>query len=434
MNTETNLNIKDFIKRKQESKSHSDEEIQSFIKNLKGFTQDEITQWLKLVKLKGLNDKETSALTLAMANSGTILNWDGLEPLIDKHSTGGIGDKITLLYAPLIAAYGINIPKLSGRSLGITGGTIDKLESIPGFRTNLNIEEIKSQVKKIGLAITGASSNLAPADKVLYAIRDVTNTVDSIPLIASSIMSKKIAGGATNIILDVKFGSGAFMKLLEDARLLASTMVTIGKSLKRNTRAVISDMNQPLGYNIGNALEIKEVIDVLSGKEVSDLVEVVISLAIESIKIIEEKAELSLEKKLLDLLLKGQALKKFEEMILEQKGDLKAFCKNNKKAPFIEVVKAQNEGYIQNVDARILGEEVHKLGAGRKSVSDSIDHSVGVILFKKYGDKVNNHEPLLEIHAKNNKDAENARNKLISAITIAHNTPPKLKLVQEIIK
>ncbi len=434
MNTETNLNIKDFIKRKQESKSHLDEEIQSFIKNLKSFTQDEITQWLKSVKLNGLNDKETSALTLAMANSGTILNWEGLEPLIDKHSTGGIGDKITLLYAPLIAAYGINIPKLSGRSLGITGGTIDKLESIPGFRTNLNIEEIKSQVKKIGLAIAGTSSNLAPADKVLYSIRDVTNTVDSIPLIASSIMSKKIAGGATNIILDVKFGSGAFMKSLEDARLLASTMVKIGNSLKRNTRAVISDMNQPLGYSIGNALEIKEVIDVLSGKEVSDLIEVVISLAIESIKIIEGKVELSLEKKLLDLLLKGQALKKFEEMVLEQKGDLKTFCKSNKKTAFIETIKAENEGYIQNIDARILGEEVHKLGAGRKLVSDSIDHSVGVVLFKKYGNKVNNHEPLLEIHAKNNKDAENAKNKLISAITIAHNTPPKLKLVQEIIK
>ena len=434
MNTETNLNIKDFIKRKQESKSHLDEEIQSFIKNLKSFTQDEITQWLKSVKLNGLNDKETSALTLAMANSGTILNWEGLEPLIDKHSTGGIGDKITLFYAPLIAAYGINIPKLSGRSLGITGGTIDKLESIPGFRTNLNIEEIKSQVKKIGLAIAGTSSNLAPADKVLYSIRDVTNTVDSIPLIASSIMSKKIAGGATNIILDVKFGSGAFMKSLEDARLLASTMVKIGNSLKRNTRAVISDMNQPLGYSIGNALEIKEVIDVLSGKEVSDLIEVVISLAIESIKIIEGKVELSLEKKLLDLLLKGQALKKFEEMVLEQKGDLKTFCKSNKKTAFIETIKAENEGYIQNIDARILGEEVHKLGAGRKLVSDSIDHSVGVVLFKKYGNKVNNHEPLLEIHAKNNKDAENAKNKLISAITIAHNTPPKLKLVQEIIK
>jgi len=434
MNTETNLNIKDFIKTKQESKSHSDEEIKSFIKNLKTFTQDEITQWLKSVKSNGLNDKETSTLTLAMASSGTILNWEGLEPLIDKHSTGGIGDKITLLYAPLIAAYGINIPKLSGRSLGITGGTIDKLESIPGFKTNLSIEEIKVQVKKIGLAIASASSNLAPADKILYAIRDVTNTVDSIPLIASSIMSKKIAGGATNIILDVKFGSGAFMKSLEDARFLAGTMVTIGKNLKRNTRAVISDMNQPLGYNIGNTLEIKEIIDVLSGKEVSDLIEIVISLAIESIKIIEGKIELGLEKKLLDLLLKGQALKKFEEMVSEQNGDLKAFCKNNKKAGFIETIKAENDGYIQNIDARILGEEVHKLGAGRKSVSDSIDHSVGIVLLKKYSDKVSKSEPLLEIHAKNNNDLENARNKLISAITIAHNTPPKLKLVQEIIK
>ena len=429
-----NLTIKNFIKTKQENNHHTDEEINYFIKNLKQFTQDEITQWLKSVKLNGLNDRETSALTLAMANSGTVLNWEGLEPVIDKHSTGGIGDKVTLLYAPLIAAYGINIPKLSGRSLGISGGTIDKLESIPGFRTNLSTEEIKSQVKKIRLAIAGTSSNLAPADKVLYAIRDVTDTIDSIPLIASSIMSKKIASGATNIILDVKAGSGAFMRSIEDAKILADTMVAIGKKLNRKISAVISNMNQPLGHNIGNALEIREVIEILSGKKVTDLLELVIALAVESVNIIEQKTDTNIEDKLTDLLLKGAALNKFQDMILAQGGDLKSFFSNDRKAKHIEIVRSQNEGYVQNIDAHIVGEAVYELGAGRKVVTDSVDHSVGVILYRKYADKIGKNEPMLEIHAKSKKDAEKVKEKLITAVTISNNIPPKLKLVQEIIK
>lgn len=434
MNMAINLTIKDFIKTKQENRQHTDEEINYFIKNLKQFTQDEIIQWLKSVKLNGLNDRETSALTLAMANSGTILNWEGLEPLIDKHSTGGIGDKVTLLYAPLIAAYGINIPKLSGRSLGISGGTIDKLESIPGLRTNLSMEEIKDQVKKIGLAIVGTSSNLAPADKILYAIRDVTDTIDSIPLIASSIMSKKIAGGATNIILDVKAGSGAFMRSVEEAKVLATTMVAIGKKLNRKTRAVISNMNQPLGYNVGNALEVKEVVEILSGKEVTDLVELVISLAVESVNLIEQKTDINIEKKLTNLLLKGPALSKFKDMVSSQGGDLKDFFLDSRKANCIEVVRSQAEGYVQNIDAHIVGDVVFELGAGRKAVTDSVDHSVGVVFYKKYTDKVDKNEPILEIHAKNKNHVEKVKNKLAAAVTIANNMPAKLKLIQEVIK
>lgn len=423
--------IKDFIKTKQEGKIHSCEEINWFIKNLNSFSNEEIADWLRAVKANDLNDSETTTLTLAMANSGEILSWRGLEPVLDKHSTGGIGDKITFLFVPLIAAYGINIPKLSGRSLGITGGTIDKLESILGFRTSLSIEEIKEQVKKIKLSISGSSANLAPADKKIYAIRDVTGIVDLIPLLASSIMSKKIACGAGNIILDVKFGSGAFMKDLNGAKMLAGKMVHIGKQLDKKMKAVISNMNQPLGFAIGNVLEIKEVLEVLSGKEVQDLVEITISLAHEAISLINPKPELNLEKKLTDLLLRGEALKKFEDMVLAQGGDLKSVFSKDRIAKHIDVIKSDRDGYIQNIDARLIGEVVHALGAGRKSVTDKIDHSVGIVLHKKYGHKMTKGETILEIHAKNKEDSESVKEKLASAIKLGQNEPPKLKLIQE---
>lgn len=422
------MQIKDFIKARESSQKHSLEDINYFIKNLNSFSQGEITQWLKAVKINGLDNEGTSALTLAMAKSGTILSWEGLEPTIDKHSTGGIGDKITLLFVPLIAAYGINIPKLSGRSLGITGGTIDKLESINGFRVNLSIDEIKEQVKKIGLAVSGASRDLAPADKKIYAIRDVTDTVNSIPLIASSVMSKKIATGAKNIILDVKAGSGAFMKSVESAKELGQTMVNIGKHLNKNIKAIVTDMNQPLGYKIGNALEIEEILEVLSGKEVSDLVEITVYLAKEAIELIEGKrpSDESLRK----ILLGRTALGKFEEMVIAQGGSLK---KDFAKAKYIEVLKSNREGYVQNIDALTVGEVVFELGAGRKAVSDSIDHSVGVVLLKKHGDNVFKNDPLLEIHAKNKEDADKAKEKLLSGISLGQNKPSKLKLIHEVI-
>ena len=433
------MQIKDFIKAKQDSRKHSVEETNYFIKNLNAFSQDEITQWLKAVKANGLDDNETSALTLAMAKSGNILDWKELEPTIDKHSTGGIGDKITLLFVPLIAAFGINIPKLSGRSLGITGGTIDKLESIPGFKTNLSISEIKEQVKNIGLAVCSTSTDLAPADKKLYAIRDVTDTVDSIPLIASSIMSKKIATGAKNIILDVKVGSGAFIKTIEDAKLLAKEMVSIGKNLNKSIKAVITEMNEPLGYKIGNSLEIKEVLEVLSGKEIQDLVEIVIYLAKEAIDLVGD-VEAGLkpaftkpaptDTELKDLLLNGAALKKFEEMVKAQGGNLNSELP---KAKYIEILKSEKEGYIQKIDAKDIGEAVYSLGAGRKLVSDSIDHSVGIVLLKKRGDKIGKNESLLEIHAKSKEDADKVKEKLLSGITFGQKEPSKLKLIHEII-
>ena len=405
--------------------------VTSFIQNLNNLSDEEITSWLKEIKANGLTDNETTELTLEMAKSGKILSWEGLEPTIDKHSTGGIGDKITLLFVPLIAAYGINIPKLSGRSLGITGGTIDKLESISGLRTNLSIEEIKEQVKKIGLAVGGAGKDLAPADKRLYAIRDVTGTIDSIPLIASSVMSKKIAGGATNIILDVKSGSGAFMKKTKDAKALAKTMVMIGKNLNKKIKALVTSMNEPLGKNVGNSLEITEVLEVLSGKEITDLVEITTTLAKEAVLLVNPKPELNLEEKLRNLLLKGEALKKFNDMVLAQNGNLK---KGFKKAGYIEILKSKNDGFIQYIDAQKTGEAVHSLGAGRKAQNDLIDHSVGIVFLKKSGNKVTKNEPMLEIHAKNREDAHKAQDKLLEAIKIGQEAPAKLKLVHEIVR
>lgn len=416
---------------KQKSKKLTKEEINSFISNLNTLKDEEIIDWLKAVKEHSLDDEETSFLTLAMAKSGIMLSWEGLEPTIDKHSSGGIGDKVTLLFAPLIAAYGINIPKLSGRALGISGGTIDKLESIEGFNTNLTIHELKEQVKNIGLAISSATKDLVPADKKLYAIRDVTGTIVSIPLIASSIMSKKIAGGSKNIILDVKAGSGAFMQNLEDAKILASRMVAIGKKLNKNIKACISNMEEPLGNNIGNSLEIKEVLDVLSGKEVNDLVTLTITLGIEAITLINGKNEMNLETKLRNLLLKGEALKKFEALAKAQGGNLKT---GFKKANCIETLESKKSGIIQKMDAKCIGTAVFNLGAGRKEVKDKIDHSVGIVLYKKVGDKVNENEPILEIHAKSKEDANNTKNELLKGIIIGQEVVPKLQLIHEIIK
>ncbi len=426
--------VESFIKTKEEGKNLSDSDIDYFIKNLKSFSQEEITRWLKAVKRNSLNDNETTTLTLAMANSGIVLNWEELEPTIDKHSTGGIGDKITLLFAPLIAAYGINIPKLSGRSLGISGGTIDKLESIDGFRTNLSIKEIKEQIKKIGLAVCSAGPDLAPADKILYVIRDVTGTVDSIPLIASSVMSKKIAGGAKNIILDVKAGSGAFMKDLNDAEQLAEKMVIIGKNLNRKIKAVLTNMDIPLGYAVGNTLEIKEVIEVLSGKEISDLLEIVLALATEAVSLIEGKSQINTEKKLLDLLLKGAAYKKFEDMITMQGGTLESIFNENKKARHIETIRSNSNGFIEDINAYLIGETVHLLGAGRKTVSDAIDHSVGIIFHKKYSDPVKAGDILFEIHTSSKKSAEIAKDKLTQSFKISKNKPAKLKLIHKVVK
>ena len=416
---------------KQKSKKLTKEEINSFISNLNSIKDEEIIDWLKAVKEHELDDEETSYLTLAMAKSGTILSWEGLEPTIDKHSSGGIGDKITLLFAPLVAAYGINIPKLSGRGLEISGGTIDKLESINGFNTNLSIDQMKKQIKEIGIAISSTTKDLAPADKKLYAIRDITGTVASIPLIASSIMSKKIAGGSKNIILDVKTGSGAFLKELSESKKLAYAMVSIGKKLNKNIKALVTDMNQPLGFKIGNSLEIEEVLEVLSGKDIFDLTELVIPLAIEAITLINPNPESNLEEKLRKILLQGSALQKFKEMIKAQKGDLE---KGLPKAKHIEVIKSTSSGFIENIDAYCIGKSVHALGAGRTKTTDSIDHSVGIVLIKKAGDRVKESEPILEIHAKNKEDATKARAMLESSIKIGHNEPAKLKLIYEIVK
>ena len=420
--------IQKFNQAKENSKEHTKEEISFFIKNLDNFSQGDIASWLKAVKKNGLTFNETSILTYQMASSGKILSWEDLEPTVDKHSTGGVGDKVTLLFVPLLAAYGINVPKLSGRSLGITGGTIDKLESIPGFKSSLTIDQIKEQIKKIGLAICSTTTDIAPADKKLYAIRDVTDTIDSIPLIASSIMSKKIAGGASNIVLDVKCGSGAFMKKLEDAEKLSEYMSAIGKNLHKKVKAVITNMDQPLGYAAGNSLEVKEVLDVMSGKDVPDLIELVIFLGIEAVCLVYGKKENNLEEKLLKLLCRGAALKKFEEMVQAQGGNLTGTFK---KADHIEIIKSHNKGYIEQLDAKVIGEIVHLLGAGRNNIEDKIDYSVGIVLCKKTGDPVKQDETLAEVHMRDNSNVNLVKEMFNKGIKIGQKKPTPLKLIRQ---
>lgn len=394
----------DIIFKKRNGQALSFQEINFFIK---GYTDGSIPDYqtsalLMAIYFNGLNEKETADLTMAMVNSGDIIDLSKVEGIkVDKHSTGGVGDKISLIVVPLVASLGIPVAKISGRGLGHTGGTIDKLESIEGFKTELSKEEFISNVNKYKMAITSQSANVTPADKKLYALRDVTATVDSIPLIASSIMSKKIASGAECIVLDVKVGLGAFMKTIDEARELAKTMVNIGKTLNKKTVAVISDMNQPLGYEVGNANEIKEVIKVLAGKGAED--ETTVALTIASYMAVLggvfsnfENAYIQMQKTIES----GKALEKFEELVKIQGGNTD-FIYNLEKLPNAKYhieVKSDKEGFISSINAESIGIAAMMLGAGRKKKDDKIDHSAGITLVKKVGDKVAKNDVLCILH------------------------------------
>ncbi len=394
----------DIIFKKRNGQALSFEEINFFIK---GYTDGSIPDYqtsalLMAIYFNGLNEKETADLTMAMVNSGDIIDLSKVEGIkVDKHSTGGVGDKISLIVVPLVASLGIPVAKISGRGLGHTGGTIDKLESIEGFKTELSKEEFISNVNKYKMAITGQSANVTPADKKLYALRDVTATVDSIPLIASSIMSKKIASGAECIVLDVKVGLGAFMKTIDEARELAKTMVNIGKTLNRKTVAIISDMNQPLGYEVGNANEIKEVIKVLAGKGAED--ETTVALTIASYMAVLGGAFPNFEKAYVQMqktIESGKALGKFEELVKIQGGNTD-FIYNLEKLPNAKYhieVKSDKEGFISSINAESIGISAMMLGAGRKKKDDKIDHSAGITLVKKVGDKVAENDVLCILH------------------------------------
>ncbi|WP_054024321.1 pyrimidine-nucleoside phosphorylase [Bacillus sp. FJAT-28004] len=398
----------------------------------------QLSAWAMAVFFRGMTSRETAALTLAMANSGDQVDLGPISGIkVDKHSTGGVGDKTTLILAPLVASVGIPVAKMSGRGLGHTGGTIDKLESIEGFRTELSREKFMTQVNDIGLAVIGQSGNLAPADKKLYALRDVTATVESIPLIASSVMSKKIAAGADAIVLDVKTGSGAFMKTLEHSEQLARAMVDIGTEVGRNTTAVISDMDQPLGFAIGNALEVQESIETLKGNGPEDLTELCLTLGAHMVVLGGKSDSVEDAKQLLrNQIASGAALEKFKAFITAQGGDASIVDDNAKlpQAPEIIEVKAEDSGFVNAIEAEQLGLAAMLLGAGRATYDAEIDYAVGVTLRKKIGDPVNAGETLALLHVReSNESALAVADRVRNAYTISSEKPQSRALLLSVI-
>lgn len=396
----------DLIQKKRNGGTLSYDEIAYLINGYcKGDIPDyQMSAWAMAVYFRGMNAKETADLTMAMANSGDTVDLSPIRGLkADKHSTGGVGDKTTLIVAPLVAAIGVPVAKMSGKGLGHTGGTIDKLESIPGLRTELAREDFFRQVNDIGIAVVGQSGNLTPADKKLYALRDVTATVESIPLIASSVMSKKIAAGADAIVLDVKTGSGAFMKSLEDSETLAKAMVDIGTEVGRKTAAVISDMDQPLGYAIGNALEVREAILTLRGEGPQDLEKLCLTLAAHMAVLTGRAATTEEAEELLwEALRSGAALAKFRAFAVAQGGD-PAVIDDPELLPQAEEtldIHAEADGWVAAIQAEQLGLAAMKLGAGRAAKDDPIDYAVGITLRKKVGDPVRVGETLAVLHVR----------------------------------
>lgn len=429
------MRMYDIIKKKRDGGALSKEEIDFFIKGyVDGSIPDyQASAFCMAVFYSCMTEEETANLTLSMAHSGDTVDLSRFGTLsADKHSTGGVGDKTTLIVAPICASLGCVMAKMSGRGLGHTGGTIDKLESIEGFNTALSPEEFFTQVEKTGIAVVGQTGNLTPADKKLYALRDVTATVDSLPLIASSIMSKKLAAGAHNIVLDVKCGSGAFMKTPEDAEALATEMVKIGKMCGRNTRAVITNMNRPLGNNIGNALEVQEAIDVLKNSGPEDLREVCLALATEIVAstkgISREEAEILTN----DALTSGKAYNKFIEWVKAQGATQNEL--SFKKADYTYDVISETDGYIVSSDAEKIGISAVILGAGREKKEDTIDMSAGIILNKKTGDKVTKGDTIATLYSCNKNSFEGAKKQFLDALEFSENEPIKEPLIYKVIK
>ncbi|MGM0880533.1 MAG: pyrimidine-nucleoside phosphorylase [Bacillota bacterium] len=398
----------------------------------------QMSAWAMAVFFRGMTSIETAALTLAMANSGDQVDLGPISGVkVDKHSTGGVGDKTTLIIAPLVASVGIPVAKMSGRGLGHTGGTIDKLESIEGFRTELSRERFMTQVNEIGLAVIGQSGNLAPADKKLYALRDVTATVESIPLIASSVMSKKIAAGADAIVLDVKTGSGAFMKTLEQSEQLAKAMVDIGTDVGRNTAAVISDMDQPLGFAIGNALEVQESIETLKGNGPEDLTELCLTLGAHMVVLGGKADSVEAAKELLrGQINNGEALAKFKAFVDAQGGDASVADDPSRlpQAPITIEVKAEGSGYVDAIEAEQLGLAAMLLGAGRATKEASIDYAVGVTLRKKVGDPVQAGDTLALLHVRESSETtQNVADRVRSAYGLNKEKPEPRALLLSVV-
>lgn len=421
------MRIYDIIEKKRDGHKLNKEEIDFFVQEYtKGNIEDyQASALLMAIFINGMDEEETVNLTESMAHSGDMLDLSAIDGITaDKHSTGGVGDKTSLIVAPICASLGVKMAKMSGRGLGHTGGTIDKLESIKGFNVSLETEDFFKQVNKIGVSIIGQTGNLAPADKKIYALRDVTATVDNISLIASSIMSKKIAAGAKNIVLDVKCGSGAFMKDEENATKLAKTMVDIGKKCGRNMAAVITNMDIPLGSNVGNALEINEVIDILNNKGDEQLRELCLALSATISSISYDWDYDEAYQKAEQTLIDGSAMKKFKEFVGAQSGCSEMIVLP--KAKMSLEIKAIQDGFIQSIDSRIVGESAVLLGAGREKKTDTIDYGAGIVLYKKTCDKVSIGDTIAILYAESDERLKNAE-KLFNTSYVIGNEKPKSK-------
>jgi len=433
------MRVTDIIEKKRDGGELSTQEIEFFIN---GYTRGEIPDyqaaaWCMAVYFRGMTRRETADLTLAMARSGDMLDLHDIAPIVvDKHSSGGVGDKVSLVAVPLVATAGLPVGKMSGRGLSFSGGTLDKLESIQGYRVDLSEAEFRQQLRLHGIVLSGQSGDLAPADGKLYALRDVTGSVPSLPLIASSIMSKKIAAGADAIVLDVKCGSGAFMKTPDEARDLAETMVGIGTALGRKVVALIGDMDQPLGYAIGNALEVKEAIDTLHGHGPADLTEHCLVVAAHMLHLGEKAATLEQGRALAEKLLADNAAwQKFVEWIAAQGGDVSMIENPDRlpRASIVREVRTDRAGYLRSINALEVGLTSVDLGAGREKKGDPIDHAVGLMLHVKVGDKVEAGQALFTIHANDQAKATAAEDRLRRAVMLSDNPVKPLPLFYGIV-
>ena len=433
------MNILEIIAKKRDKKVLSKEEIDFFVKN---YTNGNITDYqaaalIMAIYINGMNYEETTSFTLAMAHSGEVLDLSELGMVVDKHSTGGIGDKITLILMPIIASLGIPSAKMSGRGLGFTGGTVDKLESIPGYNTNIDISEFINNVKNIGISLMGQTLNLAPADKKIYALRDTISCVESIPLIASSIMSKKIAAGAEKIVLEVTVGSGAFMKNIEDATKLSETMIGIGNLADKETICILTNMNQPIGYSIGNSLEVIEAVEALNGNMQDDVKDIILSLGSYMMKLAGKGDDIEQNKKMImENINNKKALNKFKELIKNHGGDVSYIEDTSKfeKAKYIIPIRSEKMGYIKSMDNEKIGYISSSLGAGRLKKEDKINDKVGIIINKKIGDKVNVGDVLGFIHSDDVEVGNNAVKEMQNCYEFSDEYVEKQKHILGIIK
>ena len=429
----------DIIRKKRDGEVLSGEEIKWFVDEyVKGEIPDyQASALCMAIYFSGMNIEETTALTFAIRDSGEKLHFSNIQGLrVDKHSTGGVGDKTSLVVTPIVANLGVKVAKMSGRGLGHTGGTVDKLEAIPGFRTDLPIEDFEDIVNRVGIAIVGQNATLAPADKRLYSLRDVTATVDSLPLIVSSIMSKKLAADDDCVVLDVKTGSGSFMKTVEKSRELAEWMVAIGKAAGKRMRALITDMDRPLGYAIGNSLEVVEAIETLKGNGPEDLTELSVALASHMLVISERGSYEECEMKVREAIRSGSALETFANMVEAQGGNKEWILHPEMfpKAAFEKTVLADCDGYIIGVDTEGYGTASLLLGAGRNTMADKIDMSAGIKLIKKTGDKVSRGEPIAVLYSSDKAKFEAAEKRLLSSTFIGKDAPKEAPLILDIVE